>query len=103
MGDLFRALGDGTQARAFYEKALEIAERLAENAPENADYARDLWVSYWRMASLEEDVGDQANALRWWQRAHDILQGMVDRGLHVSPEDHGFLQQIKIKLSKEPA
>ena len=55
------------------------------------------------MASLEEDVGDQANALRWWQRAHDILQGMVDRGLHVSPEDHGFLQQIKIKLSKEPA
>ena len=55
------------------------------------------------MASLEEDVCDEAKALNWWQRAHDILQGMVERGLHVSPEDHGYLQQIKIKLSKESA
>jgi hypothetical protein len=91
-------LGNGVQAREFYEKALEVAERLSESAPENADYARDLWVSCWRMASLEEDAQDPIRALGWWRRAHDILQSMVDRGLHVSPEDLGFLQQIKAKI-----
>ena len=46
MGDLFRALGDGKQAREYYERALEVSQRLADSAPENADYARDLSVSY---------------------------------------------------------
>ena len=93
MGDLFRALGNGTQAREYYEKALEVRERLAASAPENADYARDLWVSCAKMASLEED--DQIKSLAWLRRAHEILQGMVDRGLFVSPEDLDFLEQIK--------
>ena len=52
MGDLFRALGDGKQAREYYERALEVRQRLADSAPENADYARDLSVSYERMGDL---------------------------------------------------
>ena len=52
MGDLFRALGDGEQAREYYERALEVSQRLADSAPENADYARDLSVSYDRMGDL---------------------------------------------------
>ena len=98
MGDLFRALGNGVQAREFYEKALEVRERLSESAPENADYARDLFVSCFRMASIEEDAQDPIRALGWWRRAHDILQSIVDRGLHISSEDLGFLQQIKAKI-----
>ena len=102
MGDLFRALGHRVQAREFYEKALEVRERLSESAPENADYARALSVSCVRMASLEEDAQDPIRSLGWWRRAHDILQSMVDRGLHVSPEDLGFLQQIKAKIGGSP-
>ena len=98
MGDLFRALGNGVQAREFYEKALEVRERLSESAPENADYARDLSVSCVRMAIIEEDAQDPVRALGWWRRAHDILQSIVDRGLHISSEDLGFLQQIKAKI-----
>ena len=98
MGDLFLALGNGVQAREFYEKALEVRERLSESAPENADYARDLSVSCVRMASIEEDAQDPVRALGWWRRAHDILQSIVDRGLHISTEDLGFLQQIKAKI-----
>ena len=34
------------RARRNYEDYLAIAKRLADAAPENADYARDLSVSY---------------------------------------------------------
>ena len=38
--------GDPAAARRYYEDGLTIAKRLADAAPENADYARDLFVSY---------------------------------------------------------
>ena len=48
--------GDPAAARWFYEYGLKIRRRLADAAPENADYARGLWVSYWKMAALAEKV-----------------------------------------------
>lgn len=101
MGDLSHALGNGVQAREFYEKALEISERLADSAPENVDYARDLWVSCWRMADAEIDAGDDVKSLEWWRKAHDILQAMCERGWLVSDEDRGFLTQLKQKLDRQ--
>lgn len=80
------------------QQVIELEETRAASAPENADYARDLSVSCWRMGSIEEDAGDEVAARGWRQRAHDILQGMVDRGLFVSDEDHGFLNELKQML-----
>ena len=37
--------GDPATARRYYQDWLEIAKQLYDAAPENADYARDLWVS----------------------------------------------------------
>ena len=64
----------------------------------HADYRRDLWVWYWRMADPAEQNSDQPDAESWWRRAYDVLAGMKRRGLFVSPEDEGFLRQIAAKL-----
>jgi len=50
------------QASEFCEKALAVRARLAASAPENADYACDLWVSCWRMGSIDGDAGNYASA-----------------------------------------
>ena len=120
--------GDPSSARRYYEDGLTIAQRLADAAPENADYARDLWVSYWRMANLAEEhpeerggrswwrraadalVGRQAIRPRaqadpgesqiWWRRAYDVLSGMKRRGVFLSPEDEGFLEQLARKVGR---
>lgn len=42
MGDLFRALGQGEEARQAFGKSLAIRERLAPAEPDRADYQRDL-------------------------------------------------------------
>lgn len=80
------------EARDFVAKnILAIAERLAASDPANAGWQRDLWVSYWLMADLAEQRGETAEAKGWWRKAHDTLAAMKQRGLHVSPEDEGFL------------
>jgi hypothetical protein len=78
---------------------LDIAERLSKAAPENADYARDLWVSYSRLASHCESTGDPSAASSWWQLAYNTLQKMVDKGLFVSGEDLQYLDAIREKLN----
>ena len=76
MGDLFRALGDGVEARKFYEQALEVRQRLSASAPENADYASDLSVSYNKMGDLFRALGDGVEARKFYEQAlEDQLSG----------------------------
>jgi len=35
--------------------------------------------------------------LEWRRKAHDTLAGMKRRGLFVSPQDEGFLPQLRAK------
>ena len=49
MGDLYRALGQGEQAREAQLKSLEIRERLAQAEPDRADYQVDLAISLARV------------------------------------------------------
>ena len=62
--------GDPAAARRYYEDGLTIRKRLADAAPENADYARDLWVSYWKMANLAENSSSRDEALPMVAPAH---------------------------------
>ena len=59
LGDLAMSGGDPAAARRYYEDGLTIRQRLANAAPENADYARNLWVSYWKLAALAENSSSQ--------------------------------------------
>jgi hypothetical protein len=99
LGDVSRALGDAPKAQWYFEQRLVIARRLSETAEENADYARDLSISYERMALLVEDCSDPLLARSWWLRTYDVLSEMRDRGLFLSPEDQAYLHELKETLS----
>jgi hypothetical protein len=40
-----------------------------------------------------------ARSIEHWRSAHDILAGLLVRGLHVSPQDMRFLQRLKAKVA----
>jgi tetratricopeptide (TPR) repeat protein len=98
LADVYRDLNDVERALPLYERQLQITEAMAAQAPENANYARDLWVSYWRVARLLDQAQNANGADRWWRRAHDSLNQMIERGLFVSEEDRRFLPQMKARL-----
>jgi hypothetical protein len=94
------AAGDLKAARGYFEVALRISHLLADADPTSAEKQRDLWILQWRIASLLEREDRASEARTHWQQAHDILQGMVTRGLHVSPEDQRFLEQLRRKVGE---
>ena len=64
-GDLYRALGQGEQARQSYLQSLAIAERLAQAEPDRADYQRQLAVSYDQAGDLYRDLGHGEQARQY--------------------------------------
>ncbi len=99
VGAVLRAQGNSSGALARYEGTLAIQERLAQFDPCNAEWQRDLYVSYWRMADMTECAG-RDDAGQWWRKAYDTLAGMKQRGMHISPEDEGFLEQLRAKAGE---
>uniref|UniRef100_UPI0025F2A9D0 hypothetical protein n=1 Tax=uncultured Thiodictyon sp. TaxID=1846217 RepID=UPI0025F2A9D0 len=63
--EIYRVAGQGEDARAMYQKALEIRERLATAEPGRADDQRALSVSYIKLGDLYQEssqgegAGDQ--------------------------------------------
>jgi len=98
VGDIKAAQGDLAGALKAYEASQAIAERLAVADPSNAGWQRDLYVSHWRLAKTAEQRGQREEAVGHWRQAYKVLQGITDRGLHVTPEDRAFLKELRLKL-----
>jgi hypothetical protein len=84
----YDALGQGEQAREYYLKALEIAERLAQQDPGNAGWQRDVWTALWRLASIP------GSKMTW---ALTRMEAMKARGMLV-PSDEEFLQEARTRV-----
>ena len=100
LGDVAVAQGKLSAAERHYAESLGIIRKLAESDAGNAVWQRDLWVLHWRIATLFEKQEQLAEARRHWQDAHEILQNIVARGLHVSPQDREFLEELRRKLGE---
>lgn len=81
---------------------LNIAKRLAQAAPRNSQWQRDLWVSYWGLAvpAERQDKVDEDGGC--WKQALDVLSGIKDRGLHLSPEDRQWLDILRLRVQTAP-
>ncbi|MHB1596378.1 MAG: hypothetical protein ACYCU3_19645, partial [Streptosporangiaceae bacterium] len=66
------------RARELYQRALEIAQQLADAEPGNATYARDLSVSFERLADLAAEAGQGERARELYQRSLEIAQQLAD-------------------------
>ena len=85
LGDLMSDLGQGEQAREFFEKSLAIRKRLAEAEPGRADYQRDLCVS---LARCAQSQGAQGVALA--VAAAALARQLANSG-RLSPADAGLV------------
>ena len=65
------------RTRDLYEQALAIAQRLAEAEPGNTTYARDLSVSFDRLADLAREAGQEDQAQIWVTTTLDIRRKLV--------------------------
>jgi tetratricopeptide (TPR) repeat protein len=90
--------GEPEKAYSFQRQALAISTRLAEVNPTSAELWRTVWVHHAQLAQIYEQ-GQDTKADTHWRSAHDILAGMLARGLHVSPQDLRYLDHLKRKLS----
>jgi hypothetical protein len=94
--DLYRALGQGEQAREAYMNSLEIRERLARAEPDRADYQRDLVVSL-----VKVGIADDPPDRDLLQRAWSILASLKDSG-RLEPRDEGMIEDLRKRLGRAP-
>ena len=74
-----RDLGKGEQAQTYFQKALEIRERLASQEPDRADFQRDLSVSYNQIGDLMRDLGKGEQAQTYFQKDLEIAQRLASQ------------------------
>jgi tetratricopeptide (TPR) repeat protein len=101
MGDLMLSLGSGDEARQFFQKALDIAERLVRQEPGRADYLLDLSIAYSSLGGLANDH----EARELYQKALSVAEALVRD--HPEFADHveqkAFLLQRLESLNSESA
>src|SRR5271166_3233362 len=107
-GDIRKQRGDLPGALKSYRDALAIAERLAKAEPGNANWQRDLSVSYNRIGDVQQAQGDLATALSSYQAALAIMERLTEadpgnalwqRDLSVSHSKIGDVQQAQGDLA----
>jgi tetratricopeptide (TPR) repeat protein len=77
LGDFLSALGQGEQAKTFFEKSLCIFERLAADEPNRADYQRDLSVSYNKLGDLLSALGQGEQAKTFYEKDLAIAERLA--------------------------
>ncbi|MBM3729046.1 MAG: tetratricopeptide repeat protein, partial [Acidobacteria bacterium] len=93
LGDLMRALGQGAEARRYYEQALAIRQRLVDQEPDRADYLRDLSVSFERMGDMHQE-SSPGEARRFYR----LSLSNWERLCQTDPENVDFQTGIVIPL-----
>lgn len=76
------SVGNALVAREFYQKALQIKEKIQMENAENLDGLEQIAVSYDKLGDVEFGLGNQKTALEYYQKAvglrEQILQKMPD-------------------------
>jgi hypothetical protein len=81
IGDMQQAQDDLTAALTSFRAGLTIAERLAEADPGNAEWQRDLAVSYGRVALIERWQGARADAPKAFWQGPEISRSSCGKNL----------------------
>jgi tetratricopeptide (TPR) repeat protein len=99
LANVAQSQGNLEQAARQYADSLALRKKLAETDPTNADWQRDLAVSYSRLGEIAEAQGNADDARLQRTLAIEILTGMIERGLPLSPEDQRWLKIFREKVA----
>ncbi len=95
MGDLSLRAGQPDEARAYFEQALDIRERLARALPDDYEAQRDRGVSCGNMRELAQAEKDQGQIQHWFGQALTTLRGMQQHFGSLTAADEQLLQQLE--------
>ncbi len=73
-----RSLGNTNRALARAREIAEVFERRVQEEPGQADFQRDLAVSYIKLADLMRDLGQGEQARGYFEQSLDITKRLVD-------------------------
>ena len=94
LGNLATAQGNLPEAQRLFGESLRIRQRLAESAPANAAWQRDLSVSHYKLAMFARQSGDEAGFVAELRECFLVLDGMKQRNLHFDPQLAQVYQQL---------
>ena len=75
---------------------MKIAEDLAARAPENAEFARDLSVSFNRLGDTLSSLGRTGEALDYYERGLKIAEDLAAR----APENAVFARDLSVSFER---
>ncbi|MFI5459730.1 MAG: TIR domain-containing protein, partial [Isosphaerales bacterium] len=78
--------------RELWRRSAAMLQRLADAAPENASYARDLSVSFIKLGDLAVSGGDPAGARRYFADGLTIAKRLAD----AAPENADYARDLSI-------
>ena len=96
LGDVRQAQGDLTGALQAYEADLAITERLAALDPGNAEWQRDLSVSWEKLGNVRQAQGDLTGALQ----AYEAAQAFAERLAALDPGNAGWQRDLIVSHCK---
>ncbi len=83
-------------ARDLWRRSASMFERLCAAAPENADCARDLAISFERLGDLARSSGDPAAARRFYEDGLKIRQRLAD----AAPENADYARDLSVSFER---
>jgi predicted Zn-dependent protease len=90
VGNVQVAQGDLVGALKSYKDGLAIAERLAKSDPGNAEWRRDLAVSFAKLGWVHRQSADRAEALDFFRQG----QAIMSRLSKISPDNATWKQDL---------
>ena len=96
IGDFRVSRGELGPARSAYEEGTRIAERLAKADPGNAEWQRDLSVSYNKVGDVLKDQGNLPEALNAYR---DSL-AIAERLAKADPGNAGWQRDLSVSYNK---
>ena len=82
--------------RDLWRRSADLFAGLSNAAPENADYARDLSVSYNKLGDLARSGGDPAAARRYYEDGLTIRKRLAD----AAPENADYARDLSVSYER---
>ena len=88
----YNYLGDPPKALDKYQTSLNIREELRRRAPDSAEIARDMVVSFYKMMTFQQNQNNQQGYMKYAALLKEALLYMKKRGMFMDPP---LLQVLK--------
>jgi tetratricopeptide (TPR) repeat protein len=85
-----------SEAEAMWGVRINMSQRLSDTAPENADFARDLSISYNKLGDIEVSLGHAETALDYFRQGLSIRQRLSS----AAPENADFARDLSMSYNK---